>query len=306
MITRKFTQEEDQFLRDNCLTIPKKRMSKMLCRSEASAGNRMKLLGIVVPAEVAQRFLKESFIKKGTKAFNKGKRMEDFMSPDAIERTMGTRFQKGGIPHNTRKADGVVSIRNNKGILSKWIRVECSKWQQLHHYNWLKAGKEIPKGNILIYKDGDPLNCELSNLECISRTANLNRNKQGTTAAERMTKRWRKKKDPEFAKELAEAERLKKKELKKAANKKRRIETVKFEKRIAKVLKQKQKIEAKKSIELIKVQKERQQEKRFEMKPVDLSNLEPLRIDHKTIVYLKPGQDKQAVIEKYLNRAVNF
>lgn len=281
MIARKFTQEEDQFLRDNCLAIPKKRMSKMLGRSEASAGNRMKQLGIVVPAEVAERFKKESFIKKGTRPFNKGQRMD------------------------SGKADGAISIRNSKGKLSKWIKVN-GEWQQLHRHNWLKSGRVIPKGYMVTFKDGDPLNCELSNLECINRNEGLDRNKKSTTPSKRMAKRWRKVNDPEYAKQLVLFEKQESKERTKEANKKRRAEAAKLERRIAKAMKQKQKIEAKKTIERVKVQKERQQEKRFEMKPVDLSNLEPLRIDHKTIVYLKPGQDKQAVIEKYLKRAANF
>jgi hypothetical protein len=63
---RFFTPEEDDFLRQNYMTIPTKRMSLTLGRSESSARQRMALIGIVVPEEVAEMFKKQSQFKKGS------------------------------------------------------------------------------------------------------------------------------------------------------------------------------------------------------------------------------------------------
>lgn len=38
--------------------------------------------------------------KKGHTTFNKGKKMHEYMSQEAIERTKATRFKKGNIPPN--------------------------------------------------------------------------------------------------------------------------------------------------------------------------------------------------------------
>ena len=62
---RKFTQEEDDFIRENYLTIPTKRISKILGRSDGCARQRMRILGLAVPPEVKQKFIEDSYIKKG-------------------------------------------------------------------------------------------------------------------------------------------------------------------------------------------------------------------------------------------------
>jgi hypothetical protein len=46
--------------------------------------------------------------KKGTSPPNKGRKQEDWMSPEAIERTKGTRFQKGQMPSNHHEVGTVV------------------------------------------------------------------------------------------------------------------------------------------------------------------------------------------------------
>jgi hypothetical protein len=87
-------------------------------------------------------------------------------------------FKKGNIPHNTRKeGDGAISIRNTKGIPYKWVRLEMGKWRQLHTHTWEQAnGQKLSKGYIIVFKDGDSMNCAIENLEMISCAENMNRN----------------------------------------------------------------------------------------------------------------------------------
>ncbi|MEO5990386.1 MAG: hypothetical protein ABIP68_02025, partial [Ferruginibacter sp.] len=96
-----YTKQEDDFLRANYLTIPTKRMSKLLQRSESSARQRLKLLGITIPREIIEKFRKESQFKKYHLPANKGKKMEDYASSAAIERSKKHRFKKGNLPPNT-------------------------------------------------------------------------------------------------------------------------------------------------------------------------------------------------------------
>ena len=165
---RKFTSEEDQFLMDNYLIMPAKRMATTLGRAECTARQRLKLLGIIIPAEVADGFKRQAQIKKGSTPSNKGKKQVDFMSAESIARTKATRFGKGHLPHNT-KQDMDISIRpDRRGINYKFIRVGLSQWIPLQRYVWETANGPIPKGMKVIFKDGDTMNCDLSNLDMLS------------------------------------------------------------------------------------------------------------------------------------------
>ena len=170
---RKFTPEEDQFLWDNYLTIPAKRLSAMLNRTESTARQRMKLLRIVVPPEVVERFRKESQFKKGQTPPNKGKKMP----PELYEKCKATMFKKGQLPHNTAATDGEVRMRRDKsGKAYKYIRVALGHWELYHRVIWEQAHGPIPEGMLVVFKDGDSMNCELDNLEMITMEENMARN----------------------------------------------------------------------------------------------------------------------------------
>ena len=47
-----------------------------------------------------------------------------------------------------------------------------SNWMLLHHYNYIKAYGEIPKGMVVIFLDGNQDNCEASNLKAIPQAIN--------------------------------------------------------------------------------------------------------------------------------------
>lgn len=167
-----YTKKEDRFLRKNYLTIPTKRMSKMLGRSESSARQRMKLLGIVVPPEIILKFKTESRFSKGHTSFNKGKKQAEYMSRSAIAKTKKTRFKKGQIPHNT-KFDGHERITKD-GYIE--IRVKQGKYVLKHRLVWEQENGKIPAGHCLWFLDGNAQNCSVDNLELITRAENMKRN----------------------------------------------------------------------------------------------------------------------------------
>ena len=166
---RKFTKEEDDFIRQNYLTIPSKRIAKVLGRSEGTARQRMKILNIIIPPEIIQKFIEDSRYKKGSISFNKGKRQTEYMSQEAIENTKKTRFKKGSIPHNTKEKDGVISIRTDKrGVKYKFIRIGLGKWMPLSRYNWEQVHGSINSKMKIIHTDGNSLNSDLSNLQLVT------------------------------------------------------------------------------------------------------------------------------------------
>lgn len=110
------------------------------------------------PNAIATRF------KPGREPHNKGKRIDDFMSADGIKASSTTRWKKGHVPHNRRAigsevvhADGYIYLKTEQGPVAK------------HRWLWEQANGPIPKGHIVVFRDGNPQNCELDNLKLISR-----------------------------------------------------------------------------------------------------------------------------------------
>lgn len=112
--------------------------------------------------------------KKGNIPHNKGKRQNDYMSIESIEKTKATRFKKGNIPANHRD---VGSERITKdGYIEIKIK-EPNKWQLKHRYIYEKKYGKIPKGYNLIFLDGNRKNIDLSNLKLVSKSEDLIMNK---------------------------------------------------------------------------------------------------------------------------------
>lgn len=167
-----FKESEDQFIMDNYLKLPIKRISVMLGRNESSARQRLVRLGLSVPKEIAAKFATDSRFKPGQTPPNKGKTMPN----ELREKIMHTWFEKGHQPFNT-KEDGVISVRKDvNGIPYKYIRISKAKWELYHRYVWTNHHGEIPEGMVITFKDKDSTNCEISNLELISRKQNMQRN----------------------------------------------------------------------------------------------------------------------------------
>ena len=173
---RHFTPEEDQFLRDNYLTMPVKTMAKVLGRADVVPRQRMKILGLIVPAEIiAQRKLQSRF-QQGSVPPNKGRKQVEYMTAEAIERTAASRYKKGNLPPNTMH-DHAISIRNDSsGTPYKFIRISKAVWIPLHRYNWIQANGPIAPKMKLIFKDRNTMNCELENLELLTPGELMERN----------------------------------------------------------------------------------------------------------------------------------
>jgi hypothetical protein len=111
---------------------------------------------------------KKARFKKGNTPWNKGRKG---LQIGGIE----TRFKKGNLPHNT-KGDGIISIREDEGRPYQYIRISKGKWKLLHNVIWEEKNGSIPPGYIVVFKDKNPLNCSIDNLELITRSENMERN----------------------------------------------------------------------------------------------------------------------------------
>jgi len=110
--------------------------------------------------------------RKGSIPPNKGKKMP----LEIYEKSKHTFFQKGHIPQNA-VPDGAERIRNNKGFLQILIKVPGKrKLQPKNRYLWEQHNGKIPTGHNIQYRDGNPLNCDISNLYIISRSEQIHNN----------------------------------------------------------------------------------------------------------------------------------
>jgi hypothetical protein len=109
---------------------------------------------------------------KGNIPFNKGQKMPK----EVYEKAALTMFKKGNLPTNTLH-DGAISIRKDKnGHIYKHIRLSKSKWVLLHRHTWEAVNGEIPHGYNVQFKDGNSMNCDIDNLELVSKGQNMKRN----------------------------------------------------------------------------------------------------------------------------------
>jgi len=171
-----FTPQEDDFIEQNYLVMPIKTLAKAMNRSSCGVTGRLKLLKLVIPAAIIAQRKKESFFKPGQISFNKGLSQSEYMTPAGLEKTKATRFKKGAVAYNA-KADGCISIRkDSSGISYKHIRISKGKWELLQRHIYTKTFGPIPENMLVVFKDGNQINCNPSNLMLLSMAENVIRN----------------------------------------------------------------------------------------------------------------------------------
>lgn len=187
--TRKlWTAEADKIILEKYHNTPTSIIAKELNRTNTQVYNRAHSLGLKKSEEYLKELNKElgtalakanigKRFEKGHTPANKGKKQSEYMSANAIARTKNTRFKKGSVPSNVVPV-GTISERRNerRGTVYLYIKEKEHHWEQLHRHVWKNHYGEIPKGHNIIFKDGNTLNCEIDNLECVSDEKNMLRN----------------------------------------------------------------------------------------------------------------------------------
>lgn len=111
--------------------------------------------------------------KIGEVAWNIGKKQSDYMSLEAIEKTKFSRFKKGNAPKNS-KFDG--HERKDKDGFTL-VRVSKGKYVMKNRHIWSLNYGEIPKGHVVVFKDGNRNNFDIDNLALKSWSKNMAINK---------------------------------------------------------------------------------------------------------------------------------
>lgn len=176
---RHWSQKEDVLIRAMFPDLPARIVALWLGRSLSSVYGRAHFLKIAK----SEKFLasansgrinlsagKSFRFRPGQKPWNAGKRFI------AGGRSAETRFSAGHLPHN-HKPIGAERIID--GILQRKVtdtRNTKSDWVGVHTILWREAGREIPDGMFLVFKDRNPQNITLENLELVDRAGLMARN----------------------------------------------------------------------------------------------------------------------------------
>jgi hypothetical protein len=223
----------------------------------------------------------------------------------------------------------IVYRKNDAGKSIGWI-LNGVKWQTLHSYNWQQAGRELPKGSVLSFKDGNAENQSLDNLELKTRAQtaiDMYVKKTGKLPSDIAKKRKEGREERKKARLEAKALKIIEKEQRKKEKAERSAANqIEYRKNYRNKLKQitAQKREERQKMQAITIQRakaskrdgavekqwqaNREKSKKrlpvFESKPLDLSQKIKVYIPQKRmIVYMNPGEDREAIIKKYLKTA---
>lgn len=174
-----WTERQLAFLREHYADMATEEVAKKVKHPIKSVWAMAGVLGLKKSPEVMAEYGRKVSQTEAAKAHrfspghtprNKGKRLEEFMSAEGIERSSRTRFKPGHRPHNQRDigtecvhSDGYVYLRIESGCVLK------------HRYIWEQANGEVPEGYVVAFRDGNRKNCDISNLYLLSREDNARR-----------------------------------------------------------------------------------------------------------------------------------
>lgn len=109
---------------------------------------------------------------KGQKSYNKGRPQSEWMTPEAIERTKATRFQKDAVPRNARpmgfervNVDGYIEVKVRERPDAE--HRSCFDLKQRLVYEKVH-GVKLTSDDVIVFLDGNKLNCDPSNLARLS------------------------------------------------------------------------------------------------------------------------------------------
>lgn len=108
--------------------------------------------------------------RRGQAPFNKGKKIDEYVSPETVAKIRQTAFKKGNVPANTRP---VGTIRKTQDGFLYYKRqaegTQFERWIPLHRKVWEDHNGPIPDGYCVVFKDRNRENCNIDNLILMKR-----------------------------------------------------------------------------------------------------------------------------------------
>ena len=177
-LRRFWTTGEEARLKTLYPATPMPEMIKLFGRPDRAIYSKAKLLGLrrcdeYLASEHACRLRRgdntgeATRFQKGGTSWNKGLH---FVSGG---RSAETQFNKGNLPHNHVPVG--TEVMGTDGYLKVKVS-EPNQWEWTHRRNWEAAHGPIAKGLALVFKDRNRTNCDVDNLELLTRSQLMLRN----------------------------------------------------------------------------------------------------------------------------------
>ena len=173
----RWTKEEEDNLAKAYPDTPMYKLCEMFERNKNSIGRKARRMGLKKSPEYLAGPFSEKMapgtirgekgrFKKGLTPWNKGIKF------NAGGRSAETRFKKG----NTDNCAPIGTQRYSKEGYAEIKVKQPNKWELAQRVVWEKHNGKIPKGHVIVFKDGNKENIDISNLELISRVELMKRN----------------------------------------------------------------------------------------------------------------------------------
>jgi hypothetical protein len=170
----RWTIEQDNYLIAHFADTTNQTLAAVLSRTDKAISARAVRLHLKKSAaylEQVKEITRQTAFKKGHTTWNKG----IHYMPGG--RSVETRFKPGQRPKNHHPI-GHERITRDGNTQRKLTDTGCTRkdYVNISHIVWIAANGAIPAGHIILHKDGNNQNCELSNLQCISKADNMRLN----------------------------------------------------------------------------------------------------------------------------------
>jgi hypothetical protein len=173
IIPHHYSEAEIEFLRVNYPSYSCKVLTKLF-----NAHFNLTLSAATIKSSLTRFNIKSGRtgrFEKGQTSFNKGKKWDEFMSPEAQANSRRTCFSKdrsinnanhNEVPVGTEQvnAEGYIEVKVDYDTKNKARRF----WKYKHHMVWEAVNGPIPEGMNIIFADGNKLNCDIDNLIMVS------------------------------------------------------------------------------------------------------------------------------------------
>lgn len=173
---KNWTKEEIQVLKDNIQKLSYREIGAMIGKSKGAVSqfvcqhkDEEELVNgeIVKPFVRSEKAQKRIIIRTNTTVFKPGQKPWNTGTKGLVKPNK-TSFTSGNSA-NIAYPEFSISYKENKnGKKYKVIKIG-NGWVRLHRYNWEQLFGPIPDGYVIWFKDGDSLNCDPQNLECIDK-----------------------------------------------------------------------------------------------------------------------------------------
>lgn len=148
-------------------------LARIFGRSHAGINNAAVKLRLFKSPEYMAT--KPGQFSRGDTAWNKG--MKGWQPGGASK---ASQFRPGNVNHNWKPIGHEMEI---SGYLYRKIKeggTQHQNYRPIHHLTWVESRGPIPDGHIVAFKDGNARNCDINNLELITRAENMRRNSHHT------------------------------------------------------------------------------------------------------------------------------